>query len=81
MLEEISCGTSECENPLKISDFPGFLTRAWPGMKFQAVLWIEMVVAVVVYDFDFRVIPCQLDKLMSPWVENFKIDIFRGFYI
>jgi hypothetical protein len=31
--------------------------------------------------FDMWVIPCQLDKLMSPWVENFKIDIFRGFYI
>jgi hypothetical protein len=28
-----------------------------------------------------RVIPCQLDKLMSPWVENFKIDILCGFYI
>jgi hypothetical protein len=26
-----------------------------------------------------RVIPCQLDKLMSLWVENFEIDIFRGF--
>jgi hypothetical protein len=27
------------------------------------------------------VIPCHLDKLMSPWVENFIIDIFRGFCI
>jgi hypothetical protein len=30
------------------------------------------------------VIPCQTSKnktIMSPWVENFKIDIFRGFYI
>jgi hypothetical protein len=32
-------------------------------------------------EHDIWVIPCQLDKLMSPWVENFKIDIFRGFYI
>jgi hypothetical protein len=30
---------------------------------------------------NLRVIPCQLDKLMSPWVENFKIDIFHGFCI
>jgi hypothetical protein len=31
-----------------------------------------------------EVIPCQTSKIktkMSPWVENFKIDIFRGFYI
>jgi hypothetical protein len=30
------------------------------------------------------VIPCQTSKnksKISPWVENFKIDIFRGFYI
>jgi hypothetical protein len=27
------------------------------------------------------VIPRQLDRLMSPWVGNFRIDIFRGFYI
>jgi hypothetical protein len=30
------------------------------------------------------VIPCQTSKnktKMSPWIENFKIDIFREFYI
>jgi hypothetical protein len=35
-------------------------------------------------EFCKRVIPCQTSKnktKMSPWVENFKIDIFRGFYI
>jgi hypothetical protein len=26
------------------------------------------------------VIPCQTDKSMSPWVGDFKIDIFYGFY-
>jgi hypothetical protein len=47
ILEEISRGTIELENPLKMPDFSDFLTRARPGLKNKAILLTEMMVIVV----------------------------------
>jgi hypothetical protein len=35
MLEEISCGTIELENPLKMPVLPGFRIRARPEMRLE----------------------------------------------
>jgi hypothetical protein len=65
MLEEISCETIESENPLKMQNFPDFLTRARPGMKNQAIFWTEMVFTDVFYLIGPR--NFELNKLQRHW--------------